>query len=64
MSGDHESVEVQRIPACDLGAAHGPAYADARVPGGPWGNLCRSCFDLLGCRLGLGHGQRLIQADA
>jgi hypothetical protein len=60
MSNDHTSVEVARIPPCDIDATHGDAYADAQVPGGSsWGYVCRACFDERGCALGLGRGQRL-----
>jgi hypothetical protein len=50
---------VAETPDCDIHFLHGPAYADAKIPGGPWGNLCRSCFDRFGCKLGLGQGQEL-----
>lgn len=35
----------------------GPMF-DAAISGGPWGNVCQSCFDSHGCRLGLGLGQK------
>ena len=32
---------------------------DAKVPGhGSWGNICGECFELHGCRLGTGYGQK------
>jgi hypothetical protein len=55
-------VIVHAIPACDLDAGHGDAFADARIPGAGWGYLCRACFDRFGCALGIGHGQRLVAA--
>lgn len=57
----HVAVFVREKPTCDVDADHGEAYADARVPpSGPWGFLCRDCFDRFGCELGLGRGQRLV----
>lgn len=53
-----KQVAVRKIPPCDLCGQ--PAYADAKVPGGPWGNVCREHFDKLGCQLGLGKGQQFI----
>jgi hypothetical protein len=51
---------VAKIPPCDAVPEHGPAYADAKLPGGgPWGYFCRACFDQFGCTLGLGSGQEL-----
>jgi hypothetical protein len=61
MQARHTTVAVTTIPACDLDPGHGPAYADARIPGGGWGNVCRPCFDRFGCSLGLGHGQELTE---
>lgn len=60
MSGDHTEVEMTSIPDCDIDPSHGEAYADAKTAGGPWGYVCRACFDSLGCELGLGRGQRLV----
>lgn len=58
---DHTSVEVDRIPPCDLNANHGDAYADAQVPDvSSWAFVCKACFDKYRCRLGLGLGQRLV----
>jgi hypothetical protein len=56
------TILVERIPFCDIDAAHGEAYADARIPatGGSWGYLCKACFDYFECSLGLGRGQRLV----
>lgn len=41
-----------------LRADVGTAMYDARTRGGPWGCLCRSCFDSYGVGLGTGLGQR------
>lgn len=30
---------------------------DAKIPGGPWANMCGKCFSDLDCKLGLGRGQ-------
>lgn len=54
-------VIVPSIPPCDIDPAHGPAYADARIPAvGSWGYLCHGCFHGHGAALGTGHGQLLI----
>lgn len=37
--------------------AHGSAFYDARIPNGPWANLCRSCARVHRVRLGTGFGQ-------
>jgi len=29
--------------------------------GAPWANVCDSCFNSLGCKLGLGYGQKYQQ---
>jgi hypothetical protein len=61
---NHTSTVVSTLPACDIDASHGPAYADAHVPGGSsWGYVCEPCFDRYGCQLGLGRGQRLVLAS-
>ena len=51
------------VPPCDIDAAHGPAYADAKLSIGPWAYVCRPCFDQYHCRLGLGCGQELVTSD-
>lgn len=53
-------VWLSPLHGCDLcGAAFdgsAPMY-DAKVRG-PWGNICHTCFEANGCRLGTGLGQR------
>jgi hypothetical protein len=49
-------------PNCDICEIYGyktPAVYDAKIPGQCWANLCQSCFESLGCKLGLGKGQAL-----
>lgn len=50
---------VAELPTCDMPGCDEPAEYDARARNG-WGNFCQAHFDLLGCSLGLGKGQRLI----
>jgi len=50
---------VPEIPNCDV-CGTAKAYADAKLPGGPWGYLCKTHFNLHGCELGTGKGQELI----
>lgn len=54
------------LPSCDLRVGddyfHELAVADARTPDGHWGNVCSTCFNRLGCNLGLGKGQLYITA--
>ena len=39
-----------------------PAVYDVRLPAlGCWANVCQSCYDATGSRLGLGYGQTLQQ---
>lgn len=46
-------------PKCDV--CPDPAEYDARIPlYGQWAYLCQAHFDLYKCKLGTGHGQRLI----
>lgn len=56
---------VPKIPACDINATHGPAYADAKLPkaGGSWAYVCAECLTEYGGSLGLGKGQKLVTAD-
>lgn len=60
-----EKVKVSVIPDCDICASNGiktPAYADAKLNGvGPWGYVCLPHFNQYGCRLGTGHGQKLVR---
>lgn len=51
---------LDRLPACDL-CGHGTkATYDAKTKQGPWGFLCKPCFDEHGVGLGTGKGQRLV----
>lgn len=63
MSG-HTSVEVAEKRTCDFcvqrKGLESWAYADAKIPGGGWANVCSSHFLLYGCSLGLGKGQEYI----
>jgi hypothetical protein len=56
----HTRVAVANIPNCDIEAAHGPAYADAKLNFGPWAYVCKACFTRYECKLGLGAGQELV----
>lgn len=53
------TVVVPVARKCDLHPGV-TAYADAKIPHGPWANLCQSCFRTYGCSLGTGKGQRLV----
>ena len=50
---------IGEITSCDLchGPFRGDVMYDANV-GGPWGNICQRCFDMNGCNLGIGRGQK------
>lgn len=51
-------VWLSPLHGCDLcGAAFDSVMYNAKVRG-PWGNICQTCFDVQGCRLGTGLGQR------
>jgi len=50
-----DRVLVEHIPSCDM--CKRKAYADARIPDGPWANLCNTHFTMYGCSLGTGRGQ-------
>ena len=58
--GDHKSVEVTKLPLCDIDREHGEAYADGKTIYGPWAYMCKPCFDVTGVGLGLGRGQVLV----
>ena len=68
MAAPHTEVEVSVLPKCDIcnGADKAvEAYADARLVRntawrGSWANVCSYHFDLYGCQLGLGKGQRYM----
>lgn len=56
-------VVVAKLPPCDVHAMLGEKHAaeyDAKMPTGPWANVCQEAFDELHCSLGTGYGQRLI----
>jgi hypothetical protein len=53
-------VKVLQLHNCDVCTVATPAYADAKVPGGPWGYLCAVHFRQFGCELGTGKGQKLV----
>ena len=53
-----KETKVLEIPACDVCGK--PAYADAKIPGGPWGYVCGVHFRQFRCELGLGKGQKLV----
>lgn len=42
---------------------NGVMYDAALPPGGPWGNICQTCFDRGGCRTGPGFGQKYELQD-
>ncbi len=67
MSGT--SVEVTRIPLCDLcdlrhlrseDAPLHLAAVDGKTLFGAWANMCEYCYVAYGTGLGVGKGQRLI----
>lgn len=35
-----------------------PHFYDAAIPGRSWGWFCEKCFEMLGCSLGTGKGQK------
>lgn len=45
--------------SCQLcGSSFGDTMYDAAIKlGGPWANICRSCFSERRCNLGVGRGQ-------
>lgn len=55
-----EYVEVSSLPLCDV-CERLPAFYDTKTVHGPWGYLCKVCYQIHGVgRLGVGYGQRLI----
>lgn len=62
MATDHTVAYVSRIPNCDVHTDVLAEY-DAKIPGGPWGNLCGQCYTVSGASLGLGKGQRYILGE-
>lgn len=61
MENNGTVTRVYAIPMCDINAAHGKAYADAKLTRlrGTWAYVCKDCFALHGGSLGLGKGQEL-----
>jgi len=55
-------VVVLEIPNCDLCGPVKPikAYADSKLRGMGWANVCQPCFSIYGTGLGLGRGQELL----
>ena len=55
-------VVVSEIRNCDMCRQDppAPAYADGKMVSGPWANMCKDCFEVLGIGLGLGMGQELL----
>jgi hypothetical protein len=51
---------VSRIPKCDF--CDKPALYDGKTNRGPWGYMCEEDFKANGLGLGLGRGQKLVQA--
>lgn len=53
---------VSSLPNCDIPECSRRAYADAAIPayGSSWGYVCKGHFHNLGCKLGLGKGQKLV----
>ncbi len=50
-SGALDACQVSGLPFEDV-------MYDANIPGMGWGNINQATFDALGCRLGVGKGQR------
>lgn len=63
MELDGKTTIVATIPNCDINSSHGPAYADAKLIEGPWAYVCKQCFELHECKLGLSRGQILITKE-
>lgn len=49
-----------KVPThCDLcGGKMGTVFYDGKTKGGPWANMCHSCFQYNGVGLGVGRGQK------
>ena len=63
MNKDHTTVEVSRIPNCDICRQKGvkiPSTVDGKTIKGPWAYMCDPCFGAFGVGLGPGLGQRLV----
>lgn len=53
-----ETAVVEVLPSCDV--CKEQATYDAKTVFGAWANLCQTCFNSFGIKLGLGYGQRLV----
>ena len=61
----HTETTVVSLPACDFCNQDGHSRAaryDGKTAMGPWANMCQAHFRQYGVGLGLGRGQRLVQA--
>ena len=59
--------DIKKCDLCEalLSDAPGTKMYDARVyPGGPWGNLCSTCWECCGRPLGVGRGQEYVRTDS
>jgi hypothetical protein len=56
---------MDRRVSCDLcGTTELNTMFDGKVQGGTrWANMCKTCFELRGCGLGTGKGQKYIWKD-
>lgn len=57
-------VDVPCLPTCQVCANGKLARFDARLTTGVWANVCTDHFQMYGCGLGVGKGQRLIVRKA
>ena len=57
---NNTEVKVNELPMCDIEGCYNLAYADAKIKGGAWGNICYRHFEDYHCELGLGKGQKFI----
>lgn len=61
-------VNMAKIPDCDIhkydriSPSSVPAVYDGKTTEGPWAYMCETCFTIHGVGLGMGKGQKLIQA--
>lgn len=68
MSSPPPHTEVELVgsrPDCDFCMRDGvksPASVDGKTTSGPWANMCEAHFETEGVGLGLGRGQRLVEA--
>jgi hypothetical protein len=53
-----KKVYVDELPVCDFCPLL--AAVDGKTEQGPWANMCRIHFEILGVGLGLGKGQALV----